>query len=468
MTRLQTALNQAGFNTGAPDGIFGRGTAGQVKAFQAANGLAPDGVVTPRMWAKLASAPAAPATPAAQGWAPKSNDKVLFVAVNNSEEHRSTLESDAMKARGTNVTVIKDAATPDTISTRGANGATTTHDLATPEGARAFALTLGLPAEQTLKIADVISHAGVDAKDEIANIAQQWAVAEKGGQIPSRLVLSGHHVGYGVYGENNGRLDWPTVGALADAMPRAARSVEDLMIAGCYSGGEAAMEKYQAMFPAVKTIVAYTGSSPGASSGATAHQKAWEQATRGSGDNIKREIFQGMRKGENVSVWSKTKGFDDGNPRASVADLRSDRTRYETDFQSAWAGTTPIDDPQHGPVRDFYSATQRLIQHPDTPPAERKALEEQRDQTIRLLFYGPVSKRFSETYAPKIDAGYRAVGMTPPDFKAMTRGQALASVAEFEAKLAALPSKPAAATMLGPILKDFSELKASLIPDTWV
>ena len=42
--------------------------------------------------------PQAPAAPAA-GWAPKTNDKVLFVAMNTSDAHRSTLESDALKAR---------------------------------------------------------------------------------------------------------------------------------------------------------------------------------------------------------------------------------------------------------------------------------------------------------------------------------------------------------------------------------
>lgn len=469
VARLQTALNQAGYNAGTADGAFGRGTADALKAFQAANGLTADGVAGPRVWAKLAGSPNGPPTPPPnQGWAPKSNDKVQFVAVNNSEAHKSTLESDALSARGTNVNVIKDSAVADTVTTKSASGATVTHDLKTPEGAKAFALTLGLPGEQTQKIADVINKAGPDAKDEIANIAREWSVAEKGGQIPSRLILSGHHVGSGVYGENNGRLDWPVVGDLAEAMPRAARSVEDLMIAGCYSGGQSAMEKYQGMFPNAKTIVAYDGSSPGASSGATAHQKAWEQATRGSGDNINRAIFQGMRKGENVTVWSKTHGFDDGKPPASLDELRTNRSRNESQFQSAWNGTTPIEDAQRGPVRDYYSATQRLIQHPETPAAERKSLEEQRDQTIRLLFYGPVSQRFNEAYSSKIDAGYRAVGMDPPNFKTMTRGQALASISAFEAKLAAMPSRPGAANTLSPILRDFGQLKSSLIPDTWV
>ncbi len=412
--------------------------------------------------------PATPTTtPANAGWAPKSNDKVLFVAMNNSDAHRSTLESDALKARGTNVTVIQDGKKDDSITTKNAAGQLATHDLTTQDGAMSFALTLGLPGEQTKKIADVLVNAGHDSRDELAQIAQQWAVAEKGGQAPSRLVLSGHHVGSGVYGENNGRLDWPTVGALAEAMPRGAKSVEDLLIAGCYSGGQNMMEKYTAMFPGAKTIVAYDGSSPGAASGATAHQKAWESATRGSGEGIKREIFQGMRKGENVTVWTRTRGFDDGKPRATVDELKERRTSLEQGFKDAWEGG-PIPDTQRGPVRDYYNATQRLIQHPDTTPAERKALEGQRDQTIRLIFHAPVSARFQETYGSKLSAGYEALGMAAPNFKTMNRAQALASIREFETKLAATPNAGDAATKLAPILRDFAELKSSLIPDTWI
>ena len=407
-----------------------------------------------------ASTPATPQAPApAQGWAPKTNDKVLFVAMNNSEAHRSTLESDALKGRGTDVTVVKDAVKDDTIGG---------HDLSTPDGAKAFALSLGLPAEQTKKIADVLVNAGSDSRDELAQIAQQWAVAEKGGQAPSRLVLSGHHVGYGVYGENNGKLDWPTVGALAEAMPRGAKSVEDLLIAGCYSGGESAMEKYTAMFPGAKTIVAYDGSSPGASSGATAHQKAWEQATRGSSQSITHELFKGMRKGENVTVWTKARGFDNGEPRPALADLKTRQNQLADGYRAALSGSTSIPDTQSGPVRDFYNATQRLIQHPETTPTERTALEATRDQTIRLIFYGPVSNRFQETYASKIDAGYRAVGMPVPNFKTMSRGDALKSIADFQAKLAANPGAGDAATRLAPILRDFGDLKPSLIPETWI
>lgn len=422
-------------------------------------GSTPRPPTTPATGTTPGNRPATPTPAAPAAWAPKTNDKVLFVAMNNSDAHRSTLESDALKARGTNVAVVKDAAKDDTIGT---------HDLSKPEGAMSFALTLGLPADQTKKIADVLTQAGPDARDELAGIAQQWAVAERGGQAPSRLVLSGHHVGYGVYGENNGKLDWPTVGALAEAMPKGAKNVQDLLIAGCYSGGENMMEKYTAMFPEAKTIVAYDGSSPGAASGATAHQKAWEKLTRGDSEAITKKAFEGMRKGENVTVWTKTRGFDNGQPRAALADLKTRQNQLTAGFQAALSGSTPIPDTQRGPVRDFYNATQRLIQHPETTPAERQALEATRDQTIRLIFHGPVSQRFQEAYGPKIEAGFRELGLTPPNFKTLTRAQALTAITEYQTKLAATPGAGDAATRLGPVLTDFRDLKASLIPETWI
>ncbi len=468
VVELQQALNRAGFSCGEADGKFGARTATALRAFQQANGLEVDGVAGRGVWEKLGRTGASDGSPANPGWAPRSNDGVLFVAVNNSEAHRSTLESDALRARGVNVTVVQDSARPDIISTTDRQGVRTTHDLSTEAGATGFALTLGLPAEQTRKIADVIRSAGPDAKDEIAQLAQAWAVAERGGQVPSRLVLSGHHVGYGVYGENNGRLEWPLVGALAEAMPRGARSVEDLLVAGCYSAGQQLVEQYQAMFPNVKTILAYTGSSPGAASGATAHQRAWEQATRGTRDDIDRRLFQHMRKGENVAVWTRTHGLQDGRPPATVDQLRGERASNEDAFRQAWSGAATIQDSQRGPVRDFYNATQRLIQHPDTPAADRRQFEAQRDQTIRLLFYGPVSRRFGETYGTRVAAGYASLGLAAPDFKTMTRGQALESIRAFQEKLATARPPPAEATRLAPVLADFAELKPSVIPDTWI
>ncbi|MFT3711820.1 MAG: D-alanyl-D-alanine carboxypeptidase family protein [Archangium sp.] len=53
VVRLQRELKAAGFNPGAADGIFGRGTQRAVKAYQARYHLAADGIVGPRTWNKL-------------------------------------------------------------------------------------------------------------------------------------------------------------------------------------------------------------------------------------------------------------------------------------------------------------------------------------------------------------------------------------------------------------------------------
>lgn len=52
--KLQEALNGFGFSCGAADGVFGAKTEAAVKAFQRKYGLAADGIVGPKTWAKLA------------------------------------------------------------------------------------------------------------------------------------------------------------------------------------------------------------------------------------------------------------------------------------------------------------------------------------------------------------------------------------------------------------------------------
>lgn len=406
--------------------------------------------------------PSQPTTPTQpQGWTPKSNNDIVMVGMNATATH----ERDELRGRGQKVTFISDTKENDKISAGGA-----THDLSTKEGATSFALTLGLPAEQTQKIADAIQGAGSDARDELAQLAQVWAGAEKGGQIPSRFVLSGHNVGSGVWGDDNGMVRFDQLAKLAEAMPRAARSVEDLHLSACYSGGQPAMEKYRGIFPNVKTIWAYTGSAPGSYSGATAHQRRWESATRGTRADLDRAIAQATRKGENVAVWTVEHGYNDGRPPAPIAEVREAVTRGQPTYDRFRSGEEKVSDPQTGPLRDFYNQVQRLLQHPELPAAERAPLEAQRDSTIRLLYYSKtVAPKFAEHHASTIRAGFEAVGLTAPDFKTMTRADALASIAQFEEKLAGTTPRPAAAGRLLPLLTDgLRDLKPSQIPEAWV
>ncbi|MEW6432390.1 MAG: LysM domain-containing protein [Myxococcota bacterium] len=413
------------------------------------------------------STPAQPQTPTQpQGWAPKSNNDILLVGMNEGAKY----EAQQLRGRGANVTLISDAKENDKVVTRGPGGASTTHDLSTKEGATAFALTLGLPAEQTAKIADVIHSSGPDSRDELAQLAQVWANAERGGQIPSRLMLSGHNVGSGVWGDDNGMLRFDTIGKLAEAMPRAARSVEDLHLAACYSGGQPLMEKYRAIFPNVKTIWAYSGSAPGSYSGAVPHQSRWESATRGTRADLDRAIAEHTRKGENVAVWTIEHGYNDGRPPAPLSEVRDAVARAQPTFERFNSGQDAVADPQTGPLRDYYNQVQRLLQHPELPAAERPALEAQRDTTIRLLYYSKtVAPKFAEAHASTIKAGFEALGMPVPDFKTLSRRDAMAQVAQFEQKLASTTPRPAAADRLLPLLTDgLRSLKPSQIPEAWV
>jgi len=408
------------------------------------------------------SAPPQPTTPApAQGWAPKSNNDILMVGMNATAKY----EAEQLRSRGANVTLIGDTKVNDQVTAGGV-----TYDLSTKEGATSFALTLGLPAEQTAKIADAIHNAGTDARDELAQLAQAWSKAEKGGQIPSRLMLSGHNVGSGVWGDDNGMLRFDTIGKLAEAMPRAARSVEDLHLAACYSGGQPLMEKYRAMFPNVKTIWAYSGSAPGSYSGAVPHQSRWETATRGTKADLDRAIAEHTRKGENVAVWTIEHGYNDGRPPAPLAEVRAAVQNAQPTFERFRSGQEAVPDPQSGRLRDFYNQLQRLLQHPELPRAEHAPLEAQRDQTIRLLYYSKtVAPKFNEAHAATIRAGYESLGLSPPNFAALSRADALAQIAQFEQKLAGTTPRPAAADRLLPLLTEgLRDLKPSRIPEAWV
>jgi hypothetical protein len=404
------------------------------------------------------------------GWKPRSNDKVLFVAVNNSPEHQSTDEAKAMINRGVDVTVVHTSdAGQDQFAVKDKLGNSKTYDLTKPEGAMGFALTLGLPAEQTKKIADVLTNCDAGGRDEVAGMAQEWAKAERGGQTESRLVMSGHQVGSGVYGDNNGKISWETLGALTRAMPRGAASVEDLMIAGCFSGGDGMMDMYQAMFPNLKTAVAYDGLSPGAASGATAHQKAWEQATRGDRATIDRNIFQNFRWGDHVAVWSKAGGYNNGKPPQTLDEARQQLDWQKDSYNDALNGTSDIGDPTTGPVRQFYTAAQHLLQRSDFPADEKAALTAQKDQAIRLVFYGQVAGKFNQTNAAAISDAYKAFNIPVPDFSKLSRTDALKVMNDYQTALtAAGDAAPQQAKDFGRVLSDFKDLKSNVIPESWV
>jgi hypothetical protein len=399
------------------------------------------------------------------GWVldiPIANDaeKVLFVGMNPTVP----VELEALERAGVSVVAI-------TNSTEGADKLRVdgeVYDLSTPEGALAFTGTLGLEPEQSEAIARVLWEAPHAARDELGQIARAWAPAEKGETIPQRLVLSGHSVGNGVWGEENGSLTLDALGDLARVMPAAARAIQDVHIAGCHSGGRFAMLRIQSIFPAIKTIWAYAGSAPGAESGAVIHEQMWERATRGEELKVDRNALNATRKGKNVALWSVEGGYDDGGPHRPIEQLRYDYAYFEPLLGLFESGETIVADPQTGELRDYYNIIQALLAHPELPADAREPLEVRRDKTIRLLFYRVVAPRFASFYAEAIRAGYGAVRLSAPSYGSLSRRDAVQAIDAFSSRVRA-GGAPEAAVALADLLEGgLRDLDPKIIPDGWV
>jgi hypothetical protein len=402
---------------------------------------------------------------------PRRNDDTLVLGMNpHTQAEAEAIQKSKPSSR---VTTLQDSFRDDQVRTRGSDGAMRVHDLRTDAGLRSFVATLGLPLAQGQQVAAAIASAGEDARDELAQLAQVWARAEKGGVVPSRLVLSGHSGGSGLWGEegsfSNGVLSRRSLAMLAAAMPRAAAGVEDLCIAACYNGGETTMEAWRSLFPRLQTMWAYDGSAPGTFSGATAHLARWEKATRGEVDSLRPDLLRGLRKGENLAVWSRLGGHQTATVGASTADLRVRQAAGHATFERYFRGDEVVRDAQRGPLREHYNTLQSLLGRPEVPASERAGLERARDQTLRLLFYGNVSARFQETHRAVIQRGFSALGLNVPDFSRLDRQGALALIQSFEAELGRRNPRPVEAQRLMPLLTEgLRDLQRSRIPDNWL
>jgi hypothetical protein len=309
-----------------------------------------------RLFAQSARAisTASDATTAAS--APRMNDRVLYVGMNSEggqsgqEERGLAIPVDPAASHATNVrgttghVAIGHSERDATLGSDRVRVAGEVVDLATGAGAAAFAASLGLPAAQARTIAQLLTSAPAGTRDELAGIAAEWAKAERGGECPSRLVVSGHCDGKGVWGNgasDEGTLAFSSLFALARAMPRAASFVEDVMLSACSSGydgpsaGErTALSAWKQHFPNLRTAWGYGGKSdaPGAYRSpsfqqAVMHVGAWEKATRGRVENLDgagavRRYFDAARARnptvdapqvpENVSVWTVRQGYVQG------------------------------------------------------------------------------------------------------------------------------------------------------------
>lgn len=343
-------------------------------------------------------------------------------------------------------------------------------DLAGAPGREAFARALGLSTEKQAKLTALLEKTDRWGRDELARLARVFAEGEHGDRVIERIVLSGHSLGTGIWGDDNGEISWANLAELAEVFPKAARQVEDLAVAACYAGGEAQAQRFKAIFPHLKTFWGYQGSAPGAASGSVWHLKRWEAQTRGPTDTkLDRKAVAGLRKGENVATWSASRGYDDGRAPAPLASLRANYQvtvgmvdRYRT-------GELEMANPGAGPLRRHYENLQRLLQRADLPAEERPQLDAERQEVIRLIYYRRVAGYFEAEHGATLDRAFESLGLERPDFAKLPRRDALVAITHFD--LAAQSQ-----TGLSPVVREaqallvhgLRDMRAERIPQAWL
>jgi hypothetical protein len=333
-----------------------------------------------------------------------------------------------------------------------------------------FAAAVGLsgPAARTLET--FLADAPEALRDEWASLAWTFAAAERGERSISRLILSAHSSGEYFWGEAEPGFSAADLGRLVALFPTAARQIEDVMIAACFSGGPSRVDRLRAIFPRVRSIWAYAGSAPGAASGATTHLLRWERATRGrGGDALDRDVARGTRKGESVAVWTVTHGYDDGRPPEplAAAESRAAATRFAAADHLAGARTT--DDPSRGPLRTHYDALQRLLGRVDLPLESRAHLARERDHTLRLLFWHRITAQVDARDGAATRRALAEAELDPRGFAGQSVAEVRARVDALDAWVETHPSASREARVAAARLRRaLVDLAPELVPVDWL
>ncbi len=341
-------------------------------------------------------------------------------------------------------------------------------DLASTDGRIAWLASLGLVEAVATKVNAVIADAGGGARDELGQLVEVYAQAESGDRRMDRLVLSGHNVGSSMWGDDNGSVPFSTFVDLRDIFPKAAAQVKHLLVSACYSGGEKQMDVFKEAFPSLQSIMAYTGSSPGTASGGLNHIKRWEKATeKGDGSNVDKDIAKNTRKGENVSTWNSKDGYQGDQP-VPLYEIEADLTAGDAIFDRYYTNGQAVTDAQSGELRTYYNLLQRALRHPELEAGRKAELGIRRDQTIRLLFYPLISKRFAAQHRAALEAGYTATeGQTLPDYGKAARADALTSIQSFATAVSSATSTEGS-NALDLLQRGLVKLETALIPEQWI
>lgn len=386
----------------------------------------------------------------------RDNDEVLFLGL---EAKTARHEIASLRKRGVQVSALLDK-TPGIEAFIDGKRV----PLSNEKEIHAFVCALKLSAESSEKLQKLLAKTPPERRDELAQLAQVWAQAEHGKEVPSRVVISGHHVPGDFFSASGESLSEEDFLSLARMFPRAASQVQDIHLSACNT--HISFYEMREVFPNLQTFWGYSGSAPGAYSGSTAHLSQWEKATRGDRNDLRTEHARG-RKANNVVTWHRGQTELEGLSRSSTEQLVIDAVSFDELVRPYYRGR--IDRPPTEVLRHAYETAFALSGRPDITETQKAVALEGAERSLRLLAYdNHIRHAVVHAHGETIKAGYEAAGLSVPNFSELSRKEALEAIdalLERERSMAPSPKIREAAQ----VLKDtLVLLKPEHVPTLWL
>ncbi len=327
------------------------------------------------------------------------------------------------------------------------------YDLSRDGDLRSFVGGLRLGAEATARLEDALRSVDGFARDELARLALFFSTAERGGPMPSRMVLSGHSGGREIFGDG-GVVSFDAVQKIARVFPHAAGRVEDLHLSGCNTAGQARdVAVWRGAFPNLKTVWAYVGAAPSA---ASSDLTRWESVTRG-----RREALFPPR--TQIVTWSSRGGLRDGS--VSLTELRSQVREADARFSDFRSGRITVTSPHQGDVESDYAAYRNLETKPGASRNEQLEARGKAEALLRVRYWTGIRAELAARHGTAIRRACELLGLPPLDFRGLSRRAAVEHLASFRARAAETPL-PADLASLGALL-EAAEALDERIPAAW-
>lgn len=222
------------------------GLAGHEKASPGHGTLSPKlRAAAPRL--QLAPKPKPKPTPP-----PVAGGNVLYIGMGNFKPELTKLQS---MYKGTSVAIIAVTVTEEEEKTKVGSS---TFDLTTAAGIKAFAASLTGDAATAAKLETLINERTDWDRDDLAHVISVYAATEKDGvDRMSRVVLSGeHNPDPKIYNkEIKGAIYFDSLVKLAGIFPKAAAQTKHLLMLACFAGEEELIKNYYLKaFPNLITV----------------------------------------------------------------------------------------------------------------------------------------------------------------------------------------------------------------------